>query len=110
MLEKGSIYYLHIGYDKDDYDSKNQDYFTISSITLADKDPQYIEKKFPTELVQKGEYGFDYDEETGSYTANNVYKDTAVTASSYLKVDLTNYNENQNIKIYVDGYSFFNHE
>ena len=68
------------------------------------------EQDIMSTVITPGLYGFDYDEETGSYTANNVYKDTAVTASSYLKVDLTNYNENQNIKIYVDGYSFFNHE
>ena len=100
VLEKGKIYYLHIGYVKPygytKYDNNN-DTFRITKITLSD----YIMSSMldeETNIVTTGEYGFTYQD--GVLKSNN-QKQRYTTANSYIKVDLTNYNYDR--KIYIDA-------
>ena len=100
VLEKGKIYYLHIGYNKstgwNDY-TNNTDTFKITNITLSD----YIMSSMldeETNVVTQGTYGFTYQD--GVLKSNN-QKQRYTTANSYIKVDLTNYNYDR--KIYIDA-------
>ena len=100
VLEKGKIYYLHIGYVKPygytKYDNNN-DTFRITKITLSD----YIMSSMldeETNIVTQGTYGFTYQD--GVLKSNN-QKQRYTTANSYIKVDLTNYNYDR--KIYIDA-------
>ena len=100
VLEKGKIYYLHIGYVKPygyaTYDN-NTDTFKITNITLSD----YIMSSMldeETNVVTQGSYGFTYQD--GVLKSNN-QKQRYTTANSYIKVDLTNYNYDR--KIYIDA-------
>ena len=100
VLEKGKIYYLHIGYNKstgwNDY-TNNTDTFKITNITLSD----YIMSSMldeETNVVTQGSYGFTYSD--GVLKSNN-QKQRYTTANSYIKVDLTNYNYDR--KIYIDA-------
>ena len=100
VLEKGKIYYLHIGYVKPNgyatYDN-NTDTFKITNITLSD----YIMSSMldeETNIVTTGEYGFTY---TDGVLKSNNQKQRYTTANSYIKVDLTNYNYDR--KIYIDA-------
>ena len=100
VLEKGKIYYLHIGYVKPygytKYDNNN-DTFIITKITLSD----YIMSSMldeETNIVTQGTYGFTYQD--GVLKSNN-QKQRYTTANSYIKVDLTNYNYDR--KIYIDA-------
>ena len=100
VLEKGKIYYLHIGYVKPygyaTYDN-NTDTFKITNITLSD----YIMSSMldeETNIVTTGEYGFTY---TDGVLKSNNQKQRYTTANSYIKVDLTNYNYDR--KIYIDA-------
>ena len=99
ILEKGNVYYLHMGYiTSSSYDNynNNEDIFKITNITLVD-----YQKKFDLDLskdlITPGEYGFTYSD--GVLKSNNQNKDNT-TANSYIKVDLTNYIEDQ--KIYLE--------
>ncbi len=100
VLEKGKIYYLHIGYNKstgwNDY-ANNTDTFKITNITLSN----YIMSSMldeETNIVTQGTYGFTYQD--GVLKSNN-QKQRYTTANSYIKVDLTNYNYDR--KIYIDA-------
>ena len=100
VLEKGKIYYLHIGYAKPssyaNYNN-NTDTFKITNITLSD----YIMSSMldeKTNVVTTGEYGFTY---TDGVLKSNNQKQRYTTANSYIKVDLTNYNYDR--KIYIDA-------
>ena len=100
VLEKGKIYYLHIGYNKssgwNNY-TDNTDTFKITNITLSD----YIVSSIldeETNIVTQDSYGFVYQD--GVLKSNN-QKQRYTTANSYIKVDLTNSNFNR--KIYIDA-------
>ena len=99
ILEKGNIYYLHLGYAKsssyNDY-TNNEDIFKITNITLVDYQNKF-DLDLSKDLITPGEYGFTYSD--GILKSNNKNKDNT-TANSYIKVDLTNYIEDQ--KIYLE--------
>ena len=99
ILEKGNIYYLHLGYAKsssyNDY-TNNEDIFKITNITLVDYQNKF-DLDLSKDLITPGEYGFTYSD--GILKSNNQNKDNT-TANSYIKVDLTNYIEDQ--KIYLE--------
>ena len=98
ILEKGNIYYLHLGYQKsssyNDY-TNNDDIFKITNITLVDYQKS-VDLDFSKDLVTPGEYGFTYYD--GVLESNNKNIDNT-TANSYIKVDLTNYLENQKLHL-----------
>ena len=89
VLEKGNVYYLHLGYAKsssyNDY-TNNEDVFKITNIKINN----HIENNLDLskDLITPGEYGFTYSD--GVLKSNNQNKDNT-TANSYIKVDLTNY-------------------
>ena len=89
VLEKGNIYYLHLGYQKsssyNDY-TNNEDVFKITNIKINN----HIENNLDLskDLITPGEYGFTYSD--GILKSNNQNKSNT-TANSYIKVDLTNY-------------------
>ena len=98
ILEKGNIYYLHLGYQKsssyNDY-TNNDDIFKITNITLVDYQKS-VDLDFSKDLVTPGEYGFTYYD--GVLESNNKNIDNT-TANSYIKVDLTNYLEDQKLHL-----------
>ncbi len=100
VLEKGKIYYLHIGYNKssgwNNY-TDNTDTFKITNITLSDYIVSGILDE-ETNIVTQDSYGFVYQD--GVLKSNN-QKQRYTTANSYIKVDLTNSNFNR--KIYIDA-------
>ena len=100
ILEKGNVYYLHLGYAKsssyNDY-TNNDDIFKITNITLVDYQKN-INLDYSNDLVTPGTYGFTYSD--GVLKSNNKNKNNT-TANSYIKADLTNYVENQ--KIYLEA-------
>ena len=89
VLEKGNVYYLHLGYAKsssyNDY-TNNEDVFKITNIKINN----HIENNLDLskDLITPGEYGFTYSD--GILKSNNQNKSNT-TANSYIKVDLTNY-------------------
>ena len=101
VLEKGNIYYLHLGYTKsssyNDY-TNNEDVFKITNITLSDYKKLDLDINYETDLLTPGTYGFINSD--GVLKSNNQNKDNTI-ANSYIKVDLTNYIENQ--EIYIDA-------
>ena len=101
VLEKGNIYYLHLGYTKsssyNDY-TNNEDVFKITNITLSDYKKLDLDINYETDLLTPGTYGFINSD--GVLKSNNQNKDNTI-ANSYIKVDLTNYIENQGI--YIDA-------
>ena len=111
VLEKGKVYYLHIGYAKPynyaTYDN-NTDTFKITNITLNDYTTNYNDDLLSNyniditkDLVTPGSYGFVYDASTGALKSNNQGQGNT-TANSYIKVDLTNYMEDQTIHLYSE--------
>ena len=99
ILEKGNVYYLHMGYiTSSSYDNynNNEDIFKITNITLVDYQNKF-DLDLSKDLITPGEYGFTYSD--GVLKSNNQNKDNT-TANSYIKVDLTNYIEDQ--KIYLE--------
>ena len=102
ILEPGKIYYLHLGYVKPygnaTYDN-NTDTFKITNITLNDYKPVDLNINYETDLVTPGTYGFVYQD--GKLVSNNANQ-YGTTANSYIKVDLTNYLEDQKIYIYAE--------
>ena len=102
ILEPGKVYYLHIGYAKPysyaTYDN-NTDTFKITNITLNDYKPVDLNINYETDLVTPGTYGFVYQD--GKLVSNNANQ-YGTTANSYIKVDLTNYLEDQKIYIYAE--------
>ena len=102
ILEPGKVYYLHIGYAKPysyaTYDN-NTDTFKITNITLNDYKPVDLNIDYETDLVTPGTYGFVY--QNGKLVSNNANQ-YGTTANSYIKVDLTNYLEDQKIYIYAE--------
>ena len=102
ILEPGKVYYLHIGYAKPyssaTYDN-NTDTFKITNITLNDYKPVNLNINYETDLVTPGTYGFVYQD--GKLVSNNANQ-YGTTANSYIKVDLTNYLEDQKIYIYAE--------
>ena len=111
VLEKGKVYYLHIGYVKPYnyaiYDN-NTDTFKITNITLNDYTVNYNDDLLSNyniditkDLVTPGSYGFVYDASTGALKSNNQEQGNT-TANSYIKVDLTNYMEDQTIHLYAE--------
>ena len=82
-LEGGKKYYLHMGYSKDDYSSKyGQDKFVINSINVYK-----LESK-----------SFNFVEVDGRFESNNVGEHNT-TASSYIPIDLTNYEGEYRVSI-----------
>ena len=102
ILEPGKIYYLHIGYVKPSsyatYDN-NTDTFKITNIALNDYKTVDLNINYETDLVTPGTYGFVYQD--GKLVSNNANQ-YGTTANSYIKVDLTNYLEDQKIYIYAE--------
>ena len=80
-LQGGSIYYLHLGYRKDNYTDGGNDQFIINSITLNGKD--VFDKTGPV-----------YEEQTEIVMVNNA----TVTRQ-------VNINETKNIILDLDGYT-----
>ena len=102
ILEPGKIYYLHLGYvnpsSHANYNN-NTDTFKIANITLNDYKPVDLNINYETDLVTPGTYGFVY--QNGKLVSNNANQ-YGTTANSYIKVDLTNYLEDQKIYIYAE--------
>ena len=101
ILEPGKTYYLHLGYVKPSsyatYDN-NTDTFKITNITLNDYIVNNYGIDYSNDLVTSGEYGFKYENGKLKSTNQNISNSTS---NSYIKVDLTNYQEDQ--KIYIDA-------
>ena len=98
ILQKGKIYYLHFSKSRNWADGLSTDIFTITDVTLNDYKVNLFGVDILDDIVTPGTYGF--VNEFGKLKSNN--KGTRYTsANSYLKVDLTNYVEDQ--KIYIDA-------
>ena len=98
ILQKGKIYYLHFSKSRNWADGLSTDIFTITDVTLNDYKVNLFGVDILDDIVTPGTYGF--VNEFGKLKSNN--KGTRYTsANSYLKVDLTNYIEDQ--KIYIDA-------
>ena len=99
ILEKGNIYYLHLGYAKsssyNDY-TNNEDVFKITNIKINDYIRTNLDLDYENNLVTPGTYGFTYSD--GILKSNN-QNESDTTANSYIKVDLTNYLEDKEIFI-----------
>ena len=96
ILEKGNIYYIHLGYRKDGNNSSEIDTFTINSITINDYVVDLFNIVLSTDIVTPGDYGFTYN--LGKLVSNNTRKDRT-TAHSYIAIDLSEYQEDQTITI-----------
>ena len=98
ILQKGKIYYLHFSKSRSWADGSSTDIFSITDVTLNDYKVNLFGVDILDDIVTPGTYGF--VNEFGKLKSNN--KGTRYTsANSYLKVDLTNYIEDQ--KIYIDA-------
>ena len=98
ILQKGKIYYLHFSKSRSWADGSSTDIFSITDVTLNDYKVNLFGVDILDDIVTPGTYGF--VNEFGKLKSNN--KGTRYTsANSYLKVDLTNYVEDQ--KIYIDA-------
>ena len=98
ILQKGKIYYLHFSKSRNWADGSSTDIFSITDVTLNDYKVNLFGVDILDDIVTPGTYGF--VNEFGKLKSNN--KGTRYTsANSYLKVDLTNYVEDQ--KIYIDA-------
>ena len=98
ILQKGKIYYLHFSKSRSWTDGSSTDIFSITDVTLNDYKVNLFGVDILDDIVTPGTYGF--VNEFGKLKSNN--KGTRYTsANSYLKVDLTNYVEDQ--KIYIDA-------
>ena len=98
ILQKGKIYYLHFSKSRNRADGSSTDIFSITDVTLNDYKVNLFGVDILDDIVTPGTYGF--VNEFGKLKSNN--KGTRYTsANSYLKVDLTNYVEDQ--KIYIDA-------
>ena len=94
ILQKGKIYYLHFSKSRNWADGLSTDIFTITDVTLNDYKVNLFGVDILDDIVTPGTYGF--VNEFGKLKSNN--KGTRYTsANSYLKVDLTNYIEDQKI-------------
>ena len=98
LLEKGKVYYIHLGYTRSDsYTISGDDLFKISKIMLSNYEiDKFID--LSENVVTTGEYGFTYSD--GVLKSNNQGK-LYTTANSYIKVDLTDYIIDQ--KIYINA-------
>lgn len=82
-LEGGKKYYLHMGYSKSQYSSnRGADKFVINSINI----------------YKLGSASYNFVEVDGKYESNNVGEHNT-TASSYIPIDLTNYEGNYRVAL-----------
>ena len=98
LLEKGKVYYIHLGYTRpSSYTISGDDSFKITKIMLSNYEiDKFID--LSENVVTTGEYGFIYSD--GVLKSNNQGK-LYTTANSYIKVDLTDYAVDQ--KIYISA-------
>ena len=89
-LEKGRVYYLHIGYRKDGGTDTGEDTFHVSDIKLVDIELSELSYQY---LVPNGSYSFVL-QNNGYIINNNQYHNNSV-AHSYLVLDLTNESEDR---------------
>ena len=98
ILQKGKIYYLHFSKERNYSWDNDSDTFAITDVTLNDYKVNLFGVDILDDIVTPGTYGF--VNEFGKLKSNNRGARNT-TANSYLKVDLTNYAEDQ--KIYIDA-------
>ena len=111
-LTGGKIYYLHLGYRKDNSGKSGNDVFKIKSLTLVNSTLQTYTTTFPInndgrpdwmgDIVSNGNYYFDVDEETGILTSAGEHGNKGVhstTANSYIPIDLREYSEDDKLTI-----------
>ena len=94
ILEKGKIYYLHIGYKKDSFNySEGKDIFRINKISLGNFNAVPLSNLDNVFLYNDPNYYFEKD--TNGYLVSNNNGIPSTTAHSYFVVDLTNVDENK---------------
>ncbi len=101
VLEKGKVYYLHIGYKKTGTTNYSNDKFVINDIKIRDIPKFEVSEEDYIQVTDGNTYGFDYDEALGTYTSNNQGQPNT-TASSAIKVDMTNEEVDRKLKIDVE--------
>ena len=113
-LTGGKIYYLHFGYRKSSSGNSGNDVFKINSIKLVNAKSETYTTTFPInndgrpdwmgDLVSNGEYYF-VENGNGGIKANNGDKQNlkSTTANSYIKLDLSEYTEDDILNIAVNA-------
>ena len=101
LLEKNKEYYLHIGYRKNESVNTGSDTFTINSIKLSDYSLSNI-NDYSDYLVSDSEYHFKKDS-NGDYVNNNG-NFGATTAHSYIKIDMTDVDEEKVLYLEASAY------
>ena len=84
ILEGGKVYYLHLGYRKDESGDSNADQIVINSIKLYNANTNTVTYNFMNNAEK--------------YESTNQGKDSTV-ANSYIPIDLTNYTGKYNLTV-----------
>ena len=95
LLQKGKVYYIHIGYRKDSNNSVSTDTFRVNKITLGNFESASFSNLDEVIMYNDSSYYFEIDE-NDYYVSNNTGIHSS-TAHSYFVVDLTNVNEDKYI-------------
>lgn len=99
VLSGGNIYYLHLGYRKDSSVDRNDDQFIVNSINVVlEEDYNSFE-----------EFGYNFEKVDGKIiSTNNGMPNTK--ASSYIKIDLSDYKGTHTLKINAEISSESNYD
>ena len=94
MLEKGKVYYLHVGYRKDGSTNSGLDTFTINSINLGKFVTTPLSDLSNARILTDSSY---YFEKQPDGSLKNTNHDRNTQADSYFVVDMTNIDEEKYI-------------